>query len=257
MLARLLSAKAAILVGSLVVATGAAAAASGSFPGTSSSHGSLMAASSTGHPAVTIGANAFGLCTAYTSVSKNFTDTSNPALTHSSAFQALQAAAAAAQGESVQSYCAAVTTTTTSAASNLSTSSAGKSGSGGPSIGANAFGLCTAYAAVSKDFTDMSNPALTSSMAFKALATAAGGASGVQAYCAAVKPPSSTNAGGGAKGDQGGSGSQSGSHPQGKPADPGSQGSSHSAGHGKPSDPGSQGSSHSSGHGQSSGHGRA
>jgi hypothetical protein len=44
----------------------------------------------------------------------------------------------------------------------------------GPAVGPNAFGLCTAYASVSKDFTSTNSPALRSSRAFAQLAAAAG-----------------------------------------------------------------------------------
>jgi hypothetical protein len=77
---------------------------------------------------------------------------------------------------------------------------------GGPS--ASTYGLCTAYAAVTNQFTDTSSPALTHSVAFRRLtakATAAGET--VQAYCAGVKPGPSAHP----------TGEPNGNHPTGRP----------------------------------------
>ena len=146
--------------------------------------GGTIAAASTGllkSSSRSTSANELGPCSAYSKASKDFTDFSGRALTHSKAFRRL-AAKAAANGESVQSFCAGV----------LARTKRDDPGSG-PSATANEFGLCTAYSAVSKDFTDFTNPALSNSRAFQRLASeAAANGESVQAFCASVVSPTTT-----------------------------------------------------------------
>jgi hypothetical protein len=217
-LAKILSAKAAVIA-TIVLGGGVAAAATGALPASIQS-AVAGAASHIGvslpRPGATaggsgsqggLGANTFGLCNAYSSVTKGYTDFTNPALTNSRAFERLEAAASA-NNESVQAYCAAavastttttVSTTSTTSSTTTSTTSTSTTTTTAPgtttTVPANLFGQCTAYSSVTKDFTDFSSPALTHSQAFLRLEAAASAAGGsVETYCAAVLglPPTTT-----------------------------------------------------------------
>ena len=86
-----------------------------------------------------------------------------------------------------------------------------------PATQANGYGLCTAYARLKED-----GDAGQKTPAFRKLATAAGGAANVTAYCAAVAHPGTTTSGASASNSRGKSAShphgKSATHPTGKPA---------------------------------------
>jgi hypothetical protein len=200
---RRIPARVAAVAAAMLVGGATAAAATGSLPGPvqtaiaravshvgisipgapSAGSGHVHSPNVSGAPttSTTVPANTFGLCTAYAAISKDYTDTSEPSLTNSPAFAAL-AAAAVKRGMTVQSYCAAAGSKPVGSNGRLASGKSTHSGTP-----ANTFGLCTAYAAISKDFTDTSEPSLTNSPAFATLAAAAGKKGmTVQDYCAAA-----------------------------------------------------------------------
>jgi hypothetical protein len=242
-MSRAFSVKVGGLATAMVIGGSAAAAAAGALPASLQSR----VASAASHVGLSLPdpgkqpgapANLAGQCNAYSSVSKGFTDFTNPALTNSTAFQRLSAAAAA-QSETVQQYCTTVTSTTsststtstsTSTTTTTSTSTTTTVASSTTTLPANTFGQCTAYSSVSKGFTDFSNPALTNSTAFQRLAAlAAANGETVEQYCAPVLglpattttigttttttvPGSHGKGGGGGNHGKGGSGSGPGGH---------------------------------------------
>jgi hypothetical protein len=200
LVAKAYSAKAAALAAVIVFGGGVAAAAAGALPGSLQS----TVASAASHVGLTLPdpgrpvvnpANLLGQCNAYASVSKGFTDFTNPALTNSTAFGRLEAAAAG-KGESVQAYCASVgstttstvaATTTTSTTTTVPTTTTAPGTTTTTTLPPNSFGQCNAYSSVSKGFTDFSSPALTHSTAFRRLAAlAAAAGESVEAYCAPI-----------------------------------------------------------------------